>query len=356
MRIPILLSFLLAVAGLGLPSILPSAEASDTDLLPSVESLTFMKNSIGLRARGGVLRQLGYAGFVYSRGSDSFAPLSKEEFTEIVGDDSERRLEQQPYAVRRSTKFLPYHCFVDSDIDGPKVVAEEDLSNVDLNKCFSVSEIVKVDGFNWVGSYENAEHGDYGSQGLLIVSATSEQLVGQVDTGMYAIRGVRYDPFSRNVWTITDDQIVVVNQHYEIVSRYFFHYDFDPESGTPLVRVSEEDVSSHPLAILAAFLPKDSHGSFHRAVQTIPKSLQWEFPLRDFFECCDFHQVVGPGGLPVEYEVLIPFLRDGAQHDPHGFNDSRLATQMWRQVSCWYVDNDHAAQLCKTEDWGNLAK
>lgn len=346
MKTSVLWLSLFLVAGVLLPRSVSAAEYSDEDILPHVTSLTFLDDKIGIRVTAGSLRFFKFPDFVYMRGTNSFLPVTAAEYARLIGDEEGKPLGRPPYVTTDGTTYVPQHCNSYNGITSEMVVAGQTLE-VNLGNCVSVSEVEAVGDYIWIGTYLDGGHGDYGAAGLLVVSRSSGQIIKRIDTGKLAITGVRYDPITGFVWAITPDQITVVSQSLEIVSRYRFYHDFEPSSGAPVVKVSDREVKSHPMAVIATLLPQAHQQSCYRSVQTIPESLVREFSLYGFFMCCNFHRG-DRSVLSGKFNVLVPFLHVGAEHNV--VSDTR-----WRQLACLLVDDPEARRLCDSEDWGLIS-
>ena len=328
-----------------------AAEFSDEDILPTVTSLDFLPDRIGIRiGENPSIRGIG--GFVYVRKSASFLAVDGVEYAELVGESVRQPIGRPPNVTADGAPYVPALCNeYQGGIQSELTIAGKPLA-VDLGDCVSVSEVEVVGDTAWIGTYEQGGHGDYGAAGLLAVSMPSGRIVERVDTGNLAVRGVRLDPVARSVWAITDDRMTVVQLDTRDVSRYYFYHDFDPQTGRPVVRVSDVEVASHPLAVFAQYLPPTQQQAFYIALQSIPELVARRFLLYEFFMCCDFHP---KRNVPGELEFLLPYLVIAYEHNRDRYRDSLHASMPWRQVACWLGESKDARRLCAIEDWADLA-
>ncbi len=316
MKTSVLWLSLFLVAGVLLPRSVSAAEYRDEDILPHVTSLTFLDDKIGIRVTTGFFRFFKFPDFVYMRDTSSFLPMTAAQYARLIGDDKGKPLGRPPYVTTDGTPYVPQHCDSYHGTDSEMVVADQPLA-VNLGNCVSVSEVETVGDYIWIGTYNDGGHGDYGAEGLVVVSRSSGQIIRRIDTGKLAITGVRYDPITGFVWAITPDQITVVSQSLEIVSRYRFYHDFDPETGEPRVLLASGEKATNPFAVVAHTLglEKADQKSFYEAANSIPKEVRDNFSLYGYFM-----GHTGQPFYPTEMNVLVPFMIKAARLGPFRLN------------------------------------
>jgi hypothetical protein len=343
-----------------------AAEYDDADMLPRVISLSFAGEQVGFEISVAGFSSYEFPLFVHNSSDNSIRSVSATEYASLFGEGPEPLAdhfgnEPDPYVTTDGTTYEPHHCSgYDDRVISEMVIADQRLV-IDFEECIAVSEIELDGDIVWMGTYYAGGHGDSGGRGLLAISRKSGQIVARIDTGGYPISHVRYDSFSNNVWVITDDQVVVVDKNMEVVTRYFFYYEFDPRSGKPVVKIANTWIASHPMAVFAMHLPSDQYQRFYESVQSIPDEKAREYDLQDLYMCCYFAPPGKPSQKPREFEILVPFLLPAFQHTLESWSfplklKTKQATRMWRQVACKHRSNDHAARLCDIEDWGELIK
>lgn len=341
-----------------------ASEFDDADILPGVMYLTFGDEHVGIRATSYYFNFHELPSFVLHRSDNSIGPVSASEYASLFGESQELlagpyRDREGPHLTTDGTPYTPYLC----DRYARGVTSKMEIAGrpfaADFSDCFNVSEIDLADDIVWIGTYYTGSHDDGAAHGLMVASLESGEIAGRIDTGRYPIYNVRYDSVAKHTWAITRDQIVVVNKAMKVVTRYFFNYDFNASTGHPELRIAEERIASHPLAVFALHLPSSYYRQFFESVQTIPDDKARTFSLYDFYMCCKFAAPGEPSRKPTEFEILIPFLLPAFKKDlprwkDHGRYRTINASRKWRQVACDHRSNAEAARLCDTEDWGDL--
>lgn len=340
-------------------------EYDDADTLPSVTKLVFGAEHIGLYVKG--IGELEKPAFILDRSKNKFRAATEREFDSIFGRNTEplnydMSYGKGPFATTDGTSYSAVRC---DSYDGmgtgkAEMTIAGRIFPLPFEYCASVSDVEIDGGIVWIGTYYNGDHGFWGALGLFAVSFDTGEELGRIDTGKYPIGQVQIDPYSSNIWVITNDRIVVVGRDLEIESSYVFYYDFDPKSMKSELYLANRPTLSHPLAVFVRSLPSDRHKEFYEAVQTIPDNIARKFSLYWFNMCCSLLREGEKSSEPEELEILIPFLLSGFEHGlPRWkYNDNprtKEASQIWRQIACKHRNrNERAEFLCSKEDWGDL--
>lgn len=339
-------------------------EYDDADTLPSVTKLVFGAEHIGLYVKG--IGELEKPAFILDRSKNKFRAATEREFNSIFGSNTEplkydMSYGKGPFVTTDGTSYSPLHC---DTYEGVVTKTEMTIAGrifpLAFEYCVSVSDVEIDEGIVWIGTYYDGDHRDWGAVGLVAASFDTGEELGRIDTGKYLIGQVQIDPYSRNIWVLTRDRIVVVRRDLEIESSYVFYYDFDSKTTKSELYISDRPTLSHPLAVFVRSLPSDRHEEFYEAVQTIPDSIARKFSLYWFNMCCHLLRQGEESSEPEEFQILIPFLLSGFEYSLSkwsydGHPRTKEASQIWRQIACKHRNrNEEAEFLCSKEDWGDL--
>lgn len=317
-----------------------AAEYSDADDIPAVTSLMFTESSIALTV---VRDSSGYrpadrtTHYVADRGSYSFQEISEQEFHSLTMEEH----------VREST-----HDNADLDID---LSSTDDCKNegyrydsgdrdrtgrrilqlpstaidVEMLCRSSVSSAVSIDDSVWIGTYTSGGHGDYGSEGVLVVPQNGDPIV-RLDIGRDIVEKLAVDPWSSNVWVATHSQLFRVANDTAVLARYSLYRDFYEQR--PVVRVTDSRtrIENNPLAVLADWLGPTSHRTLSEASKNGVR-LPGTEPLYRYAMFGNYltHQPQWPAELASALEHAQP-------------------TFGWRKFAC-LLPGDNAKELCTTD-------
>lgn len=357
--------YLVITLGLGaFPVGLNAAFYDEATKMPTVESLTFGTNYVGIQIARYDFGRYPLPPLVHSRSNNKMDPVSKDRFFSIFGDNIElrpnpMRPQEITYETTNGTPYTPNICDAYDQVVTSKMTIGDEPFDIEFGECVSVSEVEIIGDLVWIATYYPGTHGFSKAAGLVVASTNSAEILATIDTGPYAAYLVRHDPVTDQIWVVSSDRIVILDQDGSVVAEHFLRYDFNGDSGTPEIQISETLRESHPMAVFATHLPPTHHKPFYEAVQTIPNDIARAFSLYDFYMCCSFRQPGQPSRRPKEHEILVPFLLPAFRKDlerwkQHGRSGSKSASRMWRQVACNHRDNEEAALLCDTEDWAVL--
>lgn len=341
-------------------SVAQTAEHDDADILPKILSLQFSAHEIGVLLGGYQDHGFDYPPFVVDTMTHVMRSVTNDEFAKHFDPDHPVQKQRDEYLTSQGTRFQPHDCRSEPYAVLEQLKIGDRVVPVQFDECFAISEIEVVDNVVWVGSYYAGSHGDWGAQGLFAVDIDSGKILARIDTGERALLRVRLNPFTKNVWAMTPDQTVVVDQSLNVVRRFMFHWDFNADTGMPEVQIANEVVPSHPLAVFALALPFERRAEFFSDVQTIPDEIARTFDLYEFHMCCYFRTADDGARFVQDLNILVPYLRSAFELNMQRYEKLRYglttkqASRFWRQVACWFREDPEAERLCETEDWATL--
>ncbi|MDA0681521.1 MAG: hypothetical protein O3A13_00385 [Proteobacteria bacterium] len=319
-----------------------AAEYSEADDIPAVTSLVFTEGSIALTV---VRDSSGYLGanrtsyFLADRESYSFQEISEQKFHSLT-------LEEHVHESTRETTELGIDLSPtddcnnkgyrydggDHDITGRRILQLPSTAiDVEMLCRSGVSSAVSIDGSIWIGTYTPGDHGNYGSEGVLVVPKNGDPVV-HLDIARDIVNKLVVDPWSSNVWVVTHSQLFRVANDTAVLARYSAYREFDYDGQRPVVRVaaSQTCVENNPLAVLADWLGPSSYRTLSEASKNGVK-LPGAEPL--------YHYAMF--GNHMSYQPQWPEELAGALEHPQ-------PTFGWRKFAC-LLHGDKAKNLCATE-------
>ena len=310
-----------------------AAEYSEVDDIPAVISVVFTESRIALkvsRDSSGYYAPYLVTYFMADRESYSFKEISEQEFLSLPADehDAELDLNLSPTDDCANEDY-PY------DVGHPdasgRMILQLSSTKIEFElKCgSSISSAVSVGDSIWVGTYTAGGHGDYGSEGVLVVPKNGDS-VGQLDIGTDIIISFDIDPWSEDVWVTTDKQLFRVSDTTAVLARYSLYRDFHDHR--PVIRITDSPtrIENNSLAVLADWLGPTSHRTLWEASEN-GVQLPGVEPLYQYamFGTYLTHQPRWPAELASALEYAQP-----------AFN--------WQKFAC-LLPGDNAKELCTTE-------
>jgi len=147
-----------------------------------------------------------------------------------------------------------------------------------VDPCLSISALEIVGDRLWLGTRSDAEYGEYAGEGVYVVTLDEGQLVGKLDRSAgisgNLVRAIRLDPSDGSIWVARERGISQVTPDLKLIDSWYFYEAFDPESGQPVVRLSEAPKESDTLAVFARTLEIEHMAEFHAAVTTSAKQMR----------------------------------------------------------------------------------
>lgn len=195
------------------------------------------------------------------------------------------------------------------DIKGRVTVKIDDQSyEVDLLCQSDIPHAMRFGNDLWIGTVEHGDHGYYGSEGVLVVSG-DDGTTTQIDTGFYPVLALVKDPWSSQIWVVTEQQIARMGGGGEVLARYWKYHDFDAGENRPAIFVtdSDEPIEDHSLALLARVLGESSY-EFLSHERSKGVKLPGEEPLyvMNMFGRYYAHRAAWPAELEKLLDVATP--------------------------------------------------
>lgn len=316
-----------------------TAEYSEADDIPGVTSLVFTESSIALTVARDSSRYLGANNTTYyiaDRESYSFQEISEQDFHSLTMNEHVQEPsydDADPGIDLSSTddcenKGYRYDSG-DHDVTGRRVLQLSSTAiDVEMLCRSSVSSAVSVDDFVWIGTYTVGGHGDYGSEGVLVVPKNRDPIV-RLDIGSDIVHRLAVDPWSSDIWVVTHSRLFRVSGDTTVLARYSMYRDFYEQRPVVRVTASRTRIKNNPLAVLADWLGPASH----RALSEVSKKgvqLPGTEPLYRYSMFGNYfsHQPQWPEELASVLEHAQP-------------------TFGWRKFAC-LLPGDNAKTLCTT--------
>jgi hypothetical protein len=326
-----------------------AAEYSDADDIPAVTSLMFTESSIALTV---VRDSSGYrpadrtTHYVADRRSYSFQEISEQEFHSLTMEEHVRESTREytglgiDLSSTDDCKNKGYrYDSGDHDMTGRRILQLPSTAiDVEMLCRSSVSSAVSIDDSVWIGTYTSGGHGNYGSEGVLVVPKNGDPIV-RLDIGRDIVEKLAVDPWSSNVWVATHSQLFRVANDTAVLARYSAYRDFDYDEQRPVVRVtaSRKLIKNNPLAVLADWLGPPSHHALSEASNN-GVELPGPEPLYRYAMFGNYMS-----HIPAWPEELVSTL----EHAQPTFG--------WRKFAC-LLPGDKAKKLCTTDlgEWPKI--
>lgn len=250
-----------------------SAEYFAVDDFPQVTSIVFTESAVALtvvpnRYHFGSNLPDESRYFVAYRPDLKFHQVERGEYAELtVSEQVERRVNYRAsdnFEIEASQDCVEAGYRWDlapRDIKGRVTVTIESQSyEVELLCQSAIPHAILFDDDLWIATVEHGDHGYYGSEGILVVSG-DDGTTSVIDIGFYPILALVKDPWSSQVWAVTEQQIARMGRGGEVLGRYWKYHDFDSTSHRPdvFVTASNEPIEDHPLALLARRLGETTY-------------------------------------------------------------------------------------------------
>lgn len=308
----------------------------DTDPLPETRYLMFNRDAVGF-----VSRKSGFYGdsqkpakkdgsrddssdvtfyFIYERGNRKIVEVDAEQFEKRfpgkppINDPIQGP--SDPYVIGHTSNGIEYklrmkYCGEGVTDDIREVIVNNNIVNVrSRNECSSVSVVEIVSDQLWLGTAYSGEGGTSGAEGVIVQKLNSNAVLARLATNGAVIQ-INTDPFSNNVWVVTDKGIYEISPQFKILSVNLYSPEFESSSGKPRFAFSTKATHGNPLSIISRRLPITDRKSFYEALSEIPQADLKSFSLYNFFMGCSPANDVSPGSHSVEwpksFKPLFPF-------------------------------------------------
>jgi hypothetical protein len=330
------------------------AEFTDGDVLPDIGYIVFTRDAVGFVSRPPRLfglRNLVFR-FTYDRASRKLAEVDAERFQARFPESA---LKYDPRVATRGSELIGRagngveyrstleYCGEGGEDDETKraklTVGNKTVRILAGNVCTSVSSLEIVGDQLWLGTLYRGEGGGYDkAEGIIVESPGGGRVIARIPLTGWVMQ-VRADPFSSEVWAVTEYGIYQIGRQFQILSAHLYYHDFDPLTGEPRLSFSGTAIPGNPISVVSRMLPAAERKAFYEVVAKIPKADLDRFTLYDFFMCCDFTRTTYPASL----RPLLPFLVNASIQEKPGSRDK------WRQAAC-RVGGPDATQYCKRSE------
>ncbi len=339
---------LLALVGVWTTSSV-SAEFQDSETLPNILKVGFGRDIVGFasnEAKDSISHTLfGPRIYLfYERNHREMVEVDGEQFRErfpvkslLDGPNTSNDL-MTGHTANGVGYSLSYRYCGEGDTDDTRqiVVDGKTIHARTQEECTNVSSVEIVDGHLWLGTAYSGEGGFSQAEGIVVQDMNGTNVFARINSLSGWVAQLHLDPFSRNIWAITENGIYEISPQFTILSANFFYHDFDPSTGQPRLLSSSKATPSNPFAVISRLLPNEDRKNFYAAVTKIPKKDQVKFTLYDFFMCCDFNAKK----YPESFQPLTPFfIRASLRNDA-------LLQNSWRQSIC-RLGSPESKQYCR---------
>ncbi len=307
--------------------------------MPAVTSLVFTESSIALtvvRDSSGYRPEDRTVYFAANRASYSFQEISEQEFHLLTMEKHVLELTREytelgiDLSSTDDCKNKGYrYDSGDHDMTG-RVILQLPSTAIEFEMLCrsSVSSAVSVNDSVWIGTYTSGGHGDYGSEGVLVVPENGDPVI-RLDIGHDIVKKLAVDPFSGEVWVSTHSQLFRVSEDTSVLAGYAPHRDFQEQRPVVRVTASRTPIRNNPLAVLADWLGPESHPTLSEASK---------------------YDVTLPGTEPL---YIYAMFGNDMTHRPQwpreleGALEHAQPTFGWRKFAC-LLPGDTAKNLCTT--------
>ena len=327
------------------------SEFTDSDALPEIGYVVFTRDAVGFVSRPN--RQFGGRDlvfrFIYDRASRKLAEVDSGQFQARFpgsavnydprpapqGSEQHELIGHAGNGVEYRSK-LKYCGEGSADDEKERAnlsVGKQAVRILAADRCTGVSSLEIVGDQLWLGTVYSGEGGYSKAEGIIVESPGGGRVIAQIPlTGW--VTQVRADPFSSEVWAVTEYGIHQISRQFRIVSAHLYYHDFDPLTGQPRFSFSGTAIPGNPLSAVSRMLPAAERKAFYEAAAKVPKADLDRFTLYDFFMCCGFNQT-----YPASLQPLLPFFVNASLQEKTSFRD------VWRQAAC-RVGGPDATQYC----------
>ena len=323
-----------------IPSV--AAEFDEDNVLPGVTSLVFTQKAIAMTLQSPTW--LGHEDkyFIADRHNYRFRQVSKQllsgymranyyhrqfqGYSYLNNVEPRYQLDQRDILIERTkNKCAP-------DTRGQQHITHDEFQ-LSLNlKCASrILDAVRNKNELWVATFGAPYNYQFEKEGVVIASLTGE-IQAQVDTGDYPILGLALDPWTQDVWVVSQERITLITEEYEVKDKYWPIHDFDETRKRPdtFVRASADRLLSDPLAIVAYGLGEAHYQKFYNTTNNLPDLRGQDVMYNYAMNGPDWSHMPQ---LPKQLNALI---------------EDAEPTGSWRRFVC-LLDDERAKELCNLD-------
>lgn len=325
-------------------------EFSDEHILPGVTALEFTPDAVLTSMTPGRVSDRRVRYFVAARGEYVFNEVSETAFNEYPRADShQRQFDGFDYASAGVERYELAHrgIIVERSFSGcpagttgeHRIVHSQFELTVDLICGPRIRDALVANDKLWLLQY-GEPYDDAQIEKSVVISSLCGEVENRFDIGHHPPFGFALDPWTGDVWAVSQERLTVFSGNLEFVRQYWPVHAFDPGTGQPGVFVNESETPlvSDPLAVIAFGFDEDFRAEFYELTSTLPdfrgSSLLYNYRMNgpDWT-----HSPQLPSSLGVLLEHAKP-------------------TSAWRRLLC-LVDDPRAKELCSLDpdDWPEQA-
>ena len=313
-----------------------SAEFLQRDIQPTVASIALTEQAVAVAIDGNFFEPDASESkrfFQAQRSDYRFARIDEQQYLALMQSDHrfrETRPGRDGVDTRPAWLLAAPLCPADADpAAGRTVELGDGQSSVEVDlKCGSwVSDAAFIDTTVWIATYQSTDYFDFSAEGLVLASRFDGRIRSRIDIGAAAARVVLPDPWSRDVWVLTDRRLAVLTRDAVIKTWREPVHGFDEVAGRPDVLLPGEPTATDPLAIVAYTLGPKHYRQFYDAVRSVPSAPDPELVSRLFDRSWNHDPQ-----LPQTFEDLL---------------DHAEVTNAWRKFAC-LLEGARAKELCAT--------
>jgi len=321
-----------------------AAEFQESDVLPEIGYTVFTRDAVGFVSRPN--RQIGVVfWFSYERQERRLAEIDARQFQarfpgSALKEDPRRSGpgEEEAWSGRtgNGTEYRSKVKYCGEGVENDQralVVGGRLIRILGRDKCTSVSAVEVLGDQLWLGTAYSGEGGSSEAEGIIVESSGDGRALARIPLKGW-VNQLRADPFSDEVWAVTEYGIYQLNRKFHVISAGLYYHDFDPSSGEPRLSFSSAATEGNPLSVISRMLPAGQRKGFYEAARAIPKADLDQFKLYDFFMCCFYKG----RRYPESFRPLLPFFV-GASAQSSGI--------LWRQAACGFGTPD-VAEYCES--------
>ena len=321
-----------------------AAEFHEDDILPIISSLMFTQEAIVMTLETSTYLGKETMHFAAKRNDYKFRGVTDQEYSgplaanyyhrKLSGKirlrerDGQYELDQRDLSLRTENGCAP-----ESRV--PTHVSHEEFQfTINLQCAARIYDAVRNNNRLWMATYIDPEFSynyEISQEGVIVASLAGRE-EARIDVGNHAIHGLAVDPWTQDVWIVTQDRLMQVTQEFDVERQFWPILDFAEANGRPstFVKESSKRLLSNPLALVARGVGESYYQKFYNAIKELPDS--WDQGIMYSYAMNGPDWASNPI-LPKQLNVLI---------------EDAIPTGGWRRFVC-LLDDERAKKLCSLD-------
>ncbi len=310
-----------------LPVHAQSAEYSEYDILPVIQSIDFNKDTVGIITSTLVQLKGKRYYLLYDRKSKSTKEIGLIEYIELFSNAKKQREVSKAKIKDRWQHCKPYPESGEYVSTGGYLLhVQEKQVKTEIPGCHSLTGLPIFLDRIWVGTYTDGGHGDGYAGGVYIIDIKTGNTVYQF-AEHEIIYDVQVDPYEDLAWALGWGALFIFNNIPEMDALYLYH-DFNRE-GNNILMTATSKTASNPFAVIYTFISPENKQAFYQTVKKFTPDQLKSFNLYYFF----MHFGKHTSKLAPEFNVLGPLF----------VKEANISTGIMKKY--WYN------QLCMLPDY-----